>query len=364
MFPKKAITLLVASALVGATLVKIVLPGVLKTKVNQTLSTLDGYEGRVNDLSMHVLATEIEVNNLQISKRHHGFENPFIHVPVLTIDWDWTALRFGEFSVDIEMDNPSMNFIDGDKKADTQMGLEPDWVEKAETLMPFRIGQLSIMDGRLRLLKYQSDRKTVSLSEVNKLQIDARNLSNVRDRSTRLPASLNAAASIANTASLEFHMAFDPLSNPPEIAADASLSEVPLTALNPLLREYANVDAEAGTFALFLEVNSKDGAFTGYAKPLLKGADFFRLSEDGSYLGKTWQAALDAVNAILENDKSERSGAKIPLRGELTAVDAELIPAVFSILRNAFIEALSVGIDESAKVNKVSISTDGAASSR
>ena len=40
----------------------------------------------------------------------------------------------------------------------------------------------------------------------------------------------------------------------------------------------------------------------------------------------------------------------MPLEGELTAVNAELIPAVFGILRNAFIEALSAGLGSSLNV--------------
>jgi hypothetical protein len=78
-----------------------------------------------------------------------------------------------------------------------------------------------------------------------------------------------------------------------------------------------------------------------------------RLDEEGTFFGKVWEGVVEFAKNIFENQKTDQIAAEVPLTRKLTAVDAELIPAVFSILRNAFIEALSAGLGDKISLENV-----------
>ena len=66
------------------------------------------------------------------------------------------------------------------------------------------------------------------------------------------------------------------------------------------------------------------------------------------------------MKKVLENPDTDRVGAEVPLEGELTAVEAHLITAMFSVLRNAFIEALSVGIGNEIGLEDIGLAPEEA----
>lgn len=353
-------TWIVLAVLLVSLTLHFAIPALAKNAINKTLASLDGYDGSVRDVDVSLLSASVLVHDLSVMKASEFIETPFIYIPTLHVRWDWRAARRGELAADIDLQKPALSFIDGEGAAKSQVGLGPDWVDRLSTLVPFTINRFSVSNGVLRLLKNRDGQAADPIAEITDVSIEARNFSNIADQQKRLPAEVRIRGSVEGKSDLEAKVALDPLSNPLLLAADARIVALPLRSLNPLLREYANVDAQGGTFEAYMEIATEDGRFQGYVKPLFKDAEFFSMEEDGSLLNKAWQAVVDTVNSALENDETSRSGARVPLSGELNAVDAELIPAIFSIFRNAFIEALVVGIQGSAGFNKGELTADEA----
>jgi hypothetical protein len=333
--------LVVLAILVAA---RAVLPWMLESYVNRQLASMESYTGGVEDIDVALIASSYTAHQLRLDKRNGEVAQPFLVAESVNFNFDWSALLHGELVGEIRVVRPVLDFVDGRSEAEDQFGAGPDWVELVDRLIPFRINNFDIEDGTLSLYRTGEDGENARLVSLHSAELHARDFTNIRETDEPVFATLTLDGVVQEEGKLHLFTELDPLSDPPVLTLDAEIIDLPLTELNPLLRSYANLDAEAGLVEIFLEFASKEGTFEGYVKPLIRDADILRLDEKGSFFGKLWEGVVDGVKKILENPETDRAGAEVPLKGELTAIDAELIPAVFSVLRNAFIEALSLGI--------------------
>lgn len=339
---KLLIALLVAAALL--LIARAVLPLIVEHYVNRELAQADAYTGAVEDVDISLIRGQYALESLRVEKRNSPLPEPFLSVPLLELGLDWSAILAGEWVGDVHATRPFIAFVDGATPEQSQQGLGTDWPERLDRLLPFRLNSLTVEDGTLALYKTDEDGSTRRLGQLHAIDIEAQNFTNIRESAEEVFGTVAITATVQDRGLLRVFAEIDPLSDPPEMSVDAQLTNLPLPELNPLLEAYANLDAEAGNVEIFTEFASADGRFEGYVKPLIRDAEILNLDTDGSFFGTLWQGVVEFAKNILENDETDRVGAEVPLEGELTAVDAELIPAVFSILRNAFIEALSVGL--------------------
>jgi hypothetical protein len=295
-------------------------------------------------VDISLIAGQYALDGLHVEKRDNPLPEPFLRVPRVELGLDWSAILAGEWVGDVLATRPVIAFVDGPSPEQSQDGLGMDWAERLDRLLPFRLNSLTIEDGELALYKTEEDGSTNLLGQLHAIDVKAENFTNIRESAQEVFGTVAITATVQDEGLLRVFAEIDPLSDPPEMSVDAQLTQLPLPELNPLLEAYANLDAEAGGVEIFVEFASADGRFEGYVKPLIRDAEILSLDEDGSFFGTLWESVVELAKNVLENDETDRVGAEIPLEGELTAVDAELIPAVFSILQNAFIEALSVGL--------------------
>jgi hypothetical protein len=339
---KLLIALLVAAALL--VIARALLPLLVEYYVDRQLARADAYTGAVDDVDISLIRGQYALDDLHVEKRENPLPEPFMRVSRLELGLDWSAILAGEWVGDVHAARPVIAFIDGPSPEQSQDGLGMDWAERLDQLLPFRLNNLTVEDGALVLYKTEVDGSTDLLGRVHAIDVKAENFTNIRESGEEVCGTVVITATVQDEGLLRVFAEIDPLSEPPEMSVDAQLTELPLPELNPLLEAYANLDAEAGRVEIFVEFASADGRFEGYVKPLIRDAEILNLDTDGSFFGTLWEGVVEFAKNILENDETDRVGAEVPLTGELTAVDAKLIPAVFSILRNAFIEALSVGL--------------------
>ena len=335
--------LVVAVLLVAA---RAALPRVVEYFVNERLQSMEAYTGAVEDIDVAVVRGAYRIEGLRLDKRGGAVSEPLLIVKSIDLGLEWSALVHGEVVGDVHVLEPVIAFVDGPTDAEDQDGAGPDWAETLDALLPFDINSLEVENGTVSLYRTEEGAEPRQLLRLHGVTVTARNFTNVRESAEPVFATVALRGTVQEQGELNIAAELDPVSDPPVMTVDAELLDLPLTSLNPLLEAYANVDAEAGMVEIFAEFASREGRFEGYVKPLIRDADILRLDEEGSFFGKVWEGVVDAVKKIVENPETDRVGAQVPLSGELTAVDAELIPAVFSVLRNAFIEALSVGIGD------------------
>ena len=189
------------------------------------------------------------------------------------------------------MARPVLNFVDGHTEAEDQFGVGPDWVERMNALLPFRINSFDIEDGTMSLYRTGDDGKDSVLVNLHSAELHARDFTNIRETADPVFATLTLDGVVQEDGKLHLFTELDPLSDPPVLTLDAELIDLPLTTLNPMLRAYANLDAEAGLVEIFLELQAGEGRFEGYVKPLVRDADILRLDEEERFSARSGRAS-------------------------------------------------------------------------
>lgn len=339
---RKKLFFVAAVVLAIAVVLRVAAPFLVEQYVNRTLAGLENYSGHVASVDLAIWRGSYSLESLRIHKLGKSTSHPFVSVPRMNMSIEWGALLRGELVAEVQALEPRLVFIDAETEEQSQTGLGPEWADKLKALAPFRFNKVTIERGRLEF-RNAGSQPPVELF-VGGIEILAENLTNVRRRQSDVFATVAARGLVMGETPVSVNARFDPIVDPPEIELDAELEAIPLSELNPLLNSYANVDAEAGTFSVYVEIATADGRFEGYVKPLLEDADFVRLEEDDSIFRKAWETIVGLTAELFENQPKDRFATRIPLSGELEAVNVEIVPAIFSILKNAFIQALGAGI--------------------
>ncbi|HUO82896.1 MAG TPA: DUF748 domain-containing protein [Gammaproteobacteria bacterium] len=346
--------LLIALAIVAVVAIaaRAALPFVVEYYANRTLAGLEGgYTGHVEDVDLAVWRGNYSLEGLRIDKREGDIPLPFASVPRLDVSIQWGALLRGALVAEVHAIEPRMVFVDAESKERSQTGMGPDWAEKLEALAPFRFNRVTVRDGRIEFRNFESE-PPVEIY-IDDIEVLAENLTNIRGENDDVFGTVSARGLVMGETPVSVDARIDPVADPPELELDAQLEKLPLPMLNPLLDAYANVDAEAGTFSVYVEIATAGGRFEGYVKPLLENAEFLSRSDDENIFRKAWEGIVDLVAEVFENQPKERVATRVPLSGELDAVEAELVPAIFNILRNAFVQALSASISDTVSLEDV-----------
>jgi hypothetical protein len=138
-------------------------------------------------------------------------------------------------------------------------------------------------------------------------------------------------------------MTLDPFSYRPTFHMATRLLNLDVTKINDLALAYGKFDFKRGWFDLVLETDVKEGQISGYAKPLFRNLQVFKLSEDikdGDVLQFFWQALVGGVTALFKNHSRDQFGTLIPFTGDATGTTTtDVLATIGNILRNAFIRA-------------------------
>lgn len=93
-------------------------------------------------------------------------------------------------------------------------------------------------------------------------------------------------------------------------------------------------------------MESSEGAYKGYVKPLFKNMKVFDLKKDSKNPFKAiWEAIVGAAAKILESKRTGRVATEIPIRGNYHDKNIDYWAAIGNLLRNAFIEAIRPGFE-------------------
>ena len=131
----------------------------------------------------------------------------------------------------------------------------------------------------------------------------------------------------------------------PHFTAKMSVQELSLPALRNFMMAYAKVIVESGTFEDFVEVNAEAGHYEGYTKPFFRDLKFKRVPDkDKNVLERAATSAASAVTDLLKN-KEGKVATKAPFKGDFNDNKVDVWTTIENLLRNAFIQSLTEGLD-------------------
>ena len=342
-----------AGIIVLLIIVRISLPYALKYYVNRQLNRSNDYSGQVGTVTVHLWRGAYRVHDIHIFKKTGKVPVPFYSTAVLDLSLQWKELFHGSIVSKIDMENPSLNFVSGPTKEQSQSGTENDWGKTLESLVPFDINKLTINHGQIHFQNPYSD-PAVDLF-VNDLSVVATNFNNSRKLNQALPAGVWAEGRTLGSGNFSLEVHVNPLAKTPAFELTAQLTNVDLVSLNSFLRAYGKFDVARGEFDLTTSFAAKEGNYDGYCKVLFKNLKVFSWSKDKhkDALEIFWQAIVGTLAATFKNQSHDQLGTKIPISGSFKTTDVHYWPTIGSLLRNAFVRSLTPSIDETIKLENV-----------
>lgn len=348
-FRSKAWILYALGALLLLLLIaRLMLPSYVQRYVNRVLDRNPSYGGKVGTVHLHLWRGAYAIEDVSIIKTTEKIPVPLFAAARVEFSVDWRALFRATVVGKVTVYDGSLNFA-RNKQGEVQTGEEGNWVQTVRDLFPLRIDRFTVQDSKIRYQDFaQSPPVTVTLSEVNG---HATNLTNSLALSGSLVAYITAQAIAEGHAPILARGSVNPYTKRANFDLALELNGLDLRRLNDVLKAYAGVDAERGIFSSFLEISCKDDRFDGYAKFLLRDVHLLSLEKDISNpLRLAWQAVVAAIAEVFTNQTQDQIATRVPISGKFGDADTDNLTAFFSLLGNAFIEAIKPGLDKESRV--------------
>ncbi|HLP22000.1 MAG TPA: DUF748 domain-containing protein [Chitinophagales bacterium] len=209
--------------------------------------------------------------------------------------------------------------------------------------MPLDVNIVEIENGSVHYKDLTSS-PLVDIAMTN-INVKAENLQNTVDPIQVLPSTILVDANVYG-GSVHIDTKLNLLADEPTFDVQAEVKDLNLPSLNNFFKAYGKFTVETGTFGVYAEVAAKDGAFKGYAKPLMKDLKMLGPDDkDENVLVKLWEGILDAVVWVFKNKPEDQLATKIPIEGRFTDPKPNILYTIFALLRNGFIDALNPSLD-------------------
>lgn len=340
------------SVIVLLVLGRLILPYAVQRYVNHKLDALPGYGGSVGEVDIHLWRGAYSIHDVDIVKETNRVSVPFVAARRVDFSVEWEQVRNGALVGEVLIEEASLNFVKAERREQDQTSIDGAWVDVVEDLFPFKINRLEIRDSVVRYADLAAEPE-VDIAVTN-LQLLCRNITNSRNATNELPTPFALSGVTVGGGELRLEGAANLFTRAPRFDVNASLENVNLVALNDFLRAYAKVDVKRGELDFYTEMAAADGRFKGYVKPLLEDLDIVDLKDDAKNpLRLFWEAFVAGVAKIFKNQPEDRVAARVPIEGDIDNPKAGILAAIGSVLRNAFIRALSPELDGSIDVKDV-----------
>jgi hypothetical protein len=343
---KRSIKILIG-ILVLLVVARLLLPYFVLRYVNKTLADMGDYTGHVEDIDIALLRGAYQIDGLTIKKVNGKIKEPFVEIPRSDLSIEWKSLFKGKLVGEVECYEPELNFSFSDNESTRQTGEGADWTQVVKDLLPIQINRFAVINGRVDLLKlFTQANADLSLHKVNG---ELRNIRNVEEKPDKLPSPVWLTGDVPGYGgTMRFDANMYLLKDIPDFNYDLKFTDLQLVKLNPIVREYANLDFEKGTMSVFSEMAMNNGRLNGYLKPLTNDMKIFRLKEPGEKrtIGRFFTELLaEGGSEVLENQKRDQVATRVPLTGSIEDIDTPLWPTLFGVLRNAYVEAFERKFD-------------------
>lgn len=331
-------------------------PGLMQWYANRTLDRAANYSGRVGDVDLSLLCGAYKVEDIRIFKTEGEVPVPLFQAERLDFSVQWRALAKGSLVGEVRVLRPQLNIVDGRRPEEKQTGEEADWRAIIRDLFPLRIDTFEVEQGSIHFRNYSSDPQVdIFLRDLN---ARVTNFTNSRELADTLVATLQLRAVPMDQGRLSLNMRFDPYADPPEFDLNVQLADLKVSSLNDFIEAYANLDVEAGTLDLALELAADQGRIQGYIKPVIHDLTVFSWTEDvqeenEGFFRNLWEGLVGLTSEIFENQPRDTVATRVPIDGRIDDPQAGVLPSIAAILRNAFIEAIQPQVEGTVDLERL-----------
>ncbi|GAB4051765.1 DUF748 domain-containing protein [Spirosoma litoris] len=347
----KRTTKIILAIIILLVIARLLLPYFVLRYVNKTLADMGGYTGHVKDIDIQLIRGAYQLDDLRIRKINGKIKEPFLYIPKTDLSIEWKSLLKGRLVSEVECYEPEINFAFSNNAASNQTGAEVDWTAYLKKLLPININRFAVVNGKVNLTSLITQpRADLSLQ---RFQGEIKNIRNVEEKNKLLPSPVVASGDVLGYGgTMNFSANMNLLKVVPDLDYNLRFSELQLVKLNPLARQYANLDFERGTVSVYSEMAMLNKKLNGYIKPLTKGMQIFKLNEhENRSVGRFFTELIAQVGTdVLKNQKHDQVATRIPLNGTIDNIETAVWPTIFGVLRNAYIQAFRGEFDNNITV--------------
>lgn len=334
---KAILIVLVIMVVIGLIGGRIYLPYWVKNYVNRQIEKLDGYDGQISEIDIHLWRGAYQLHQLEIYKEKTGLKTPFFAAETVDISVEWGALFKGAIVAEIDLFNANLNF------SRSQTGQGAGWARFVDDLSPLEIDRLEVHGGKVAYIDYNAS-PDVNIY-IHRINAQVKNLRQITDRNNPLPSSIVISGASIGGGQLSITGAMNILQDTPDFDLDGKLRGASLTAFNDYARSFAAVEFKEGRIDLYSELAAARGKVKGYIKPVITDISVDAL--DKNPLQTLWRALASTFMAIFKNHPQDQFALRIPVEGDLDDPDKDVWSAFISIFQNAFGRAFTKNTDGS-----------------
>lgn len=343
-------------------LARIALPYVVLHFTNKKLASLEGYYGHIDDIDISLYRGAYTIKRLELLKIDKGDTFDFVYAKTIDLAIEWKPIWRGELVGKVKIDSSSVVYTVEKNDYKDIVKDTADFRDVMNSFMPLTLNKLEVTNS---VVHYKDPMTSPKLDiMLTNIHVVAMNLVNAYDSTSLLPATIDASGNLYK-GNVDMHMKIDPFADESKFDMNASVKRVHLPSLNDMLRAYANVDVNTGTFEVYTEVATKNGKVNGYVKPLIHDLDVATWKKEEGNIGqRIYENLIGGVAWLFKNHRRDQLGSKVYIRGDLNDPKVSIGKAVIVLLQNAFISALKPYVDGEISIGSVNAQGDSNAIDR
>lgn len=334
-------------------IIRIVLPFGMKHAINWYLDKkMVTYQGHIDDFDLALYRGSYQIQNLKIWKRTSPAEDAFVDIQKIDVSLAWRALLKFKVLADLEVEGAKLIFVDSEDKKKEQLGADGDWKDISGKLLLIELESVVIRNSEVHFLN--KDLKVPFEIVLDRIDIRGTNINNTDSKKELLPSTVTAKARFQRSAPLSGNARMNLISRVPAFDANLKLEKFDITKMNSFFRAYGPFTFTSGTFSFYAEVGTKNSRVKGYIKPFFENLDLIDSKEKFDSPKRFFnEVALATGNLILRNSATKAVATKIEFEGASQGPNIETWGAVWSSLKNGFVQALAKSFDNSISIQDV-----------
>jgi hypothetical protein len=138
---------------------------------------------------------------------------------------------------------------------------------------------------------------------------------------------------------------FRPERDGPDFDLAVQIEPTSMRLMNNLWRAYGNFDVTGGLFSFYSELQVKNGALSGYVKPLFKDVDVYdaRQDKDKNIFQQLYEGVIGGISWLLENPPRDEVATVTTVSGKLENPRTSTLETIGGLIQNAFFKAILPG---------------------
>ena len=206
----------------------------------------------------------------------------------------------------------------------------------------FRIGELRVTKSTVAYV----NKVTTPPYRVFLTDLDG-TVANLSNHEVQGPAAAKVTGKFMGSGSAVAEATFKTEKSGPAFDVAIRIEDVDVPTMNDLFRAYGRFDTVAGEFDFYAELAARNGAITGYVKPLFRDMQVYDSAQDKHkpVVRKMYEKIVSGVSKLLENRKREQVATRTQVSGRIDNPQVSVMETVSRLVENAFFKAILPGFD-------------------